>query len=465
MQEHDPMPLEKKLHMLNSGQLGLSVASKSFKDPLLLERGENYYIGDQIFDRTFIHWPNKMSTSAPGPTSTGYDFLNHRQFSGINFATQDYMSLCFNPGSMQAAVDALKSFGSHSGGSPLFFGNNPYYLGVLDSLKVAFGKLYPNPSTMIYSAGWMAGYGVVSALSTKNDVVIMDELCHNCLQHGAKASGAVIHKIEHLNNDDMCAKIEEVRKGNPNCGIIVVTESLFSMDSDCPDLDRLQKVSEANNAVLVVDTAHDMFSQGVNGFGNSGDKIKSWDNVVLLGSGSKALANNFGWVVSNRESLPYYMKAYSGPMTFSNALAPSVAANVKYNIDLLMGEEGEVRRKKLMDNSIYIRKQIVEAGFQVIGDPSPIVIIPIGSEFMSRSIANMLYFDGIIVNSVEFPACAPGDSRLRLQIQCDHTKAHLDSFVEKLVAVIPKVEAYLASDELAKVLAVKLTENVAKHSL
>lgn len=311
----------------------------------------------------------------------------------------------------------------------------------------------------------MAGYGVVSALTTKNDIIIMDELCHNCLQHGAKSSGAKVHKIEHLNADEMCDKIVEIRKQNPTKGIVVITEGLFSMDSDSPDLDRIQKVSAQNKAVFVIDCAHDMFCLGEKGLGNPGEKIKNWDNVVLLGSGSKSLANNFGWCVSNTESLPNYMNFYAGSFTFSNALAPAVAANVKYNIDLLMSEEGNQRRKRSMENILYIRKRLTDAGYEVIGDPSPIVIVLIGSELVSRSIANMLYDDGIIVNSVEFPACNPGESRLRLQVQCDHTREHLDAFVDRLINVMPRVEAYLASDQLTKVISDKIAEGLSQQKL
>ena len=258
----------------------------------------------------------------------------------------------------------------------------------------------------------------------------------------------------------MCDKIREIRKKFPNAGILVVTEGLFSMDSDSPDLHLLQTVSKEQNAVLVVDCAHDMFSVGKVGLGTPGDKIKDFSNVVLLGSGSKALANNFGWCVSNIKSLPNFMQFFAGSLTFSNALAPAVAATVSYNIDLLMSPDGDARRKRSYENVTYIRKRLTDAGFEVIGDPSPIVIVIIGSEFVSRSIANMMYDEGIIVNSVEFPACAPGDSRLRLQVQCDHTREHLDHFVDSLIRIMPKVEAYLANDKLTQAVSAKMIESM-----
>ena len=452
MEEQPERTLEQKKTIMMDERFPLSVPKNVSQDPNILDKGIQFDMADQVYDRSYIHWPNKMTTSAPGPITTGYDLINHKQFSGINFATQDYMSLCYNPSSVAAGVEALKRYGTHSGGSPLFFGKHPYYFSVLESLKKAFSRVYSNPQPAIFSAGWMAGFGVVSSLVGKRDHIIMDELCHNCLVHGAKASFATVHKVGHLDNDAMVAKIEEIRKAHPQAGIMVISEGLFSMDSDCADLDRLQKAAKANKAVLVVDCAHDMFGHGSKGLGNAGDKIKDFDNVILLGSGSKSLSNNFGWAVSNKTNYPNFLNYYAGSFTFSNALAPSVAAIVGHNIDLLMSDEGDRRRKRSLENSTYVRKRLVDAGFEVIGEASPVVIILIGSELVSRSIANMMYSKGIIVNSVEFPACAPGDSRLRMQVQCDHTKEHLDYFVNTLTDIMPEVDQYLASDDFIKLI-------------
>lgn len=460
MEEHPDMSIELKREIMESGKLPMNAADKLSRDANILTRAEGYHLADKFYDRSYINWPNKMSTSAPGPTSTGYDLVHHKRFSGINFATQDYMSLCDNEGSTQAAIEALKRYGSHSGGSPLFFGKNPYYLEVLASLKRAFSRVYSDPQPSIFSSGWMAGFGVVASLASKSDHIIMDDLCHNCLRLGSRNSYAKVHNIEHLNADAMCDKIVEIRKAHPASGILVVTESLFSMDSDSPDLDRIQRVAKEQNAVLMIDCAHDMFCLGAKGLGHAGEKIKDFTNVVLMGSGSKALSNNFGFCVSNKVGLPTFMGYYAGSLTFSNALAPSVSASVSYNIDLLMSKEGDERRKRSHNNVVYIRKRLIDAGFEVMGDPSPIVIVVIGTEMKSRSIANMLYDDGIIVNSVEYPACAFGDSRLRLQVQCNHTREHLDAFVDRLVKVIPRVDEYLESDQFVQMVSIKLAKSM-----
>lgn len=451
MEEQTERTLEEKIAIMLGSKFSPTVMKVREQNPDILDKASEMDETDKVFDRTNFHWPNKMTTSPPGPITTGYDFLNHKPFSGVNFATQDYMSLCHHRGSLAACIEAVKQYGTHSGGSPLFFGRHPYYLEVIKSMKRAFKELYPEPQPVVYSAGWMAGFGVVSSLVGKNDFVIMDELAHNCLVNGAKASMATIYRTKHLDEDAMISKLKALRTANSKAGIVLVTESLFSMDSDCPNLAKLQQAAKQYDAVLIVDSAHDMFGHGKRGLGNAGDKITDFSNVVLVGSGSKCLANNFGWAVSGRSNYPNLIQYYSGPFTFSNALAPGVAASVTHNIDLLMSEEGERRRRLCLANSEYIRKKLTDAGFEVIGDPSPIVVVLIGSEFISRGIANLMYLEGFVINSVEFPGCEPGDSRLRLQIQCDHTTEQLDQFVAALVKILPVVEECVAKDKLIQV--------------
>ena len=456
--------VQQKIDLINSGKLPTGVVARK-ETPDILSRTELALVAEAVLDDSYINWPNKMNNSSPGPIVTGYDFVNSKPISGINFASQDYMSMCTHPGNIKATIEAVKASGTHSGGSPLFFGKTPYYLAVIQSLKDAFKKVYPDPHASIFSAGWMAGFGVISSLAYKSDHIVIDELCHNCLQFGAKASGSTLHKIPHLDNDAYCAKIAELREKYPQAGIMAVTEGLFSMDSDSPDLVRIQQWTKKHNALLVVDCAHDMFGVGQKGLGIAGDRLTEWDNVVLLGSGSKSLSNNFGWCVSNKSSLPKYLNYYSGSLTFSNALAPGVAASVKHNIDLLMSKEGDERRIRSRRNVHYVRKRLTDAGYEIIGDPSPIVIVLIGSEFVSRSIANMLYEEGIILNSVEYPACAQGDARLRLQIQCDHTIEQLDALVDALLKVQPKVDEYLENDNFVKVVSASIMKSQEQQKL
>lgn len=292
----------------------------------------------------------------------------------------------------------------------------------------------------------------------------MDELGHNCLKEGAKASLAnlVLHK--HLDIDDLEKKIKELRAKDKKNSILVVTESLFSMDSDCPDLDRTQRVAKENNAILLIDSAHDMFATGSRGRGHMSDRIKDFSNVLVLGSGSKSLSSNFGYVVTGNKKLMDLLHVASHSWTHSDTLPPAVAALVSHNIKVMGSELGFEKRKRLRENAQYFHDKLHESHYETIGFASPIIIVYIGSELISRVIANTMYYEGVIVNSVEFPAVETGKSRLRIQLQSEHTKDQIDHFVDRLNAIMPKVEEFLENDSFSNVVAELMIEQMMEMS-
>lgn len=290
----------------------------------------------------------------------------------------------------------------------------------------------------------------------------MDELGHNCLKEGAKASLAklVVHK--HLNMDDLEEKVAAIRAKDQVNSILVVTESLFSMDSDCPDLGRTQRIAKAHNAILLVDSAHDMFCTGKRGRGIMSDKIQDFSNVVVIGSGSKSLSSNVGYVVTGNKKLMDLLHVTSHAWTHSDALPPAVAALVSHNIKVMGAQKGFDKRERLTENARYFHEKLHENYYETIGFPSPIVIIYIGSELISRTLANMMYYEGVIVNSVEFPAVPPGKSRMRVQLQSGHTKDQIDHFVDRMNATMPKVEEFLENDQFTGVVTELMMEQMTK---
>ena len=277
----------------------------------------------------------------------------------------------------------------------------------------------------------------------------MDFLGHNCLKEGAKASLANLVLFEHLNDDDFEAKIKSVRAKAPNKSILVVTESLFSMDSDCPDLDRIQRISKEHNATLLVDSAHDMYGTGPRGRGHVSERIKDFSNVIVIGSGSKCLASNFGYCVTGNKKIIDMIETSCASWSHSDVLPPARAALVSHNIKVMGSERGFQKRDALRRNTRFLTKRLQEEGFETIGFPSPIVLVFIGSEFMSRVLGNFLYGDGVIVNPVEYPAVATGQSRLRLQIQSSHTEQMLEEVVQRLKTCYARCQHFLETDPFA----------------
>src|ERR1700745_3030423 len=180
-------------------------------------------------------------------------------------------------------------------------------------------------------------------------------LSHSCLQEGANAATNNIHLFRHLDNDycrDILAKIRSKDKDN---GILVVTEGLFSMDSDTPKLLELQALCHEYNAILVVDVAHDLGCLGNDGRGHIGMQNMVGKIDLVMGSFSKTFASNGGFVACQSRAVKEYLRFYSAPATFSNALSPVQAATILKAFDIVDSLEGRVLRLELLANIKSLR--------------------------------------------------------------------------------------------------------------
>ncbi|KAG0298080.1 hypothetical protein BGZ96_002974 [Linnemannia gamsii] len=216
-------------------------------------------------------------------------------------------------------------------------------------------------------------------------------------------------------------KLEKIRASDTENGILVVTESLFSMDSDSPDLKALQELAHEFNATLVVDVAHDLGSLGENGRGHIELQNMIGKIDVIMGSFSKTFASSGGFVASNQRSVKEYLRYFSSPNIGSNALSPSQAAIVGKCFDIAASDEGAALRRKLMNNAMQLRQLLHDSDFDTYGEPSPIVSVKIATEGLARLVSRHLPPIGLLSNLVEFPAVAKGAARFRFQVMANHT--------------------------------------------
>lgn len=347
-------------------------------------------------------------------------------FRGHNFASQDYLSLASHPDLMKAAIAAIETYGLHSAGSAALMGNT--------ALSVALEKRLADfvgyDDVVVFPIGWAAGYGAVKTLVKPHDHVVIDILAHACLQEAARDATENVHVHSHMNVKAVDSRLARIRREDETCGILVVTETLFSMDSDVPDIAALQDVCRRHNATLLVDCAHDLGSLGATGRG----KLEDFDLVgkvdVLVGAFSKSFASMGGFVATNNKGFRFGLRGQCGPSTFTNAMSPVQAATVLAALDLVEGEEGKARRERLMHNSLRLRAGLEEAGFEVLGKPSAVVPMLIGDILLARLMTRYAVEFGGVVNLVEHPAVARNACRWRLQVMADHTDEQIDAMVE-----------------------------------
>lgn len=340
---------------------------------------------------------------------------------GINFASQDYLSLAAHPAVRDAAQAALIDAGPHSAGSAVLLGNSRYSL----ALEAALGQLLLLEHVTLFPTGWGAAFGVITALVNTRDYVLVDQLAHASLRQGANAAtrNVVLHR--HLDTGHVRELLAAIRARDTENAILVVTEGLFSMDADVPDLPLMQHLCREYNATLLVDVAHDLGAMGPGGAGSLGQQAMLGKVDLVMGAFSKTFAANGGFVASASRAVKRQLQLFAGPHLFSNALSPVQAACVLESLRIAGSSEGDSLRAALHQNALALRAGLAETGMRCLGVPSAIVPLWIGSEQVARLAGRSLAREGVFVNAVEYPGVPLGAARLRLQVMAGHRPAQL----------------------------------------
>ncbi len=407
----------------------LTGSLRDFRDPQgsgLLARIEPFYRWQDL-RRQHRLWSYSRSTDAAPTTFCAAKEDNGQSFTGVNFGSQDYLSLSSHPAVKEAAKAAVEEYGVHSAGSAAFMGNTRYSL----ALQQMIADFLAMEEVVLYPTGWSAGYGVIKALVRPDDHIVMDGLAHSCLQEGAFAATRNVHLHGHLNLASTRRHLNRIRTRDTENAVLVVTEGLFSMDSDTPDLAALQDLCREYNATLLVDVAHDLGNLGEDGRGHIGLQHMLGQIDLVMGSFSKTFASNGGFVACHSPAVREYLRYFSPPGTFSNALSPAQTATVLKAFEIVTSEEGRKLRAEMIGNVRSLRGELQKAGFEVLGAPSAIVPVLVHDEGLARLIASRLPTLGVVANLVEYPAVAKGSARFRFQVMAKHSKQNIDDVVAR----------------------------------
>lgn len=360
--------------------------------------------------------------TAPDVTANVIDFGGHR-YRGINLASQDYLGLSRHHAVVAGAAAATMQHGTHSAGS------EPMGGGLHEATQLArdLGSFIGFDHVVLFPSGWGAGYGGIKGLVRAGDDVVIDVLAHDCLQQGARAATGHVMPFAHNDLASLEKRLALVRRKRSAGAVLVVTESLFSMDSDSPDLRGIVRLCRAFGARLLVDVAHDLGSLGPGGRGVLAEQGALADVDVLVGSFSKTFASIGGFVATRARGASYAIRAFSGTYTFSNYLVPSQVAAVRSALGIIDSDEGQHLRDQALSRARTLRDALTRSGVQTLGRVSPIVLAAVGPEPVARLAQRRCLETGVIVNSVEFPACRRGAARFRLQVGPRHDPAQLEA--------------------------------------
>jgi 7-keto-8-aminopelargonate synthetase-like enzyme len=372
----------------------------------------------------------------------------------INYASQDYLGLVQDRRLAEAAKEAVERFGVHSSGSPALMGRSQPMLDLADKLCEVSGR----ERCILFPTGWAAGYGVIAGLVRQKDVILIDQLAHNCLHAGAAVSQNV-HRFPHNDADEVERLLRQVRADSAEKAVFLIIESLYSMDADSPDLHRMLSLAREYAAMIILDVAHDFGAMGQRGLGLLEQVQHEMEPDVIMGSFSKTFASNGGFVLCSA-TIYEYLCYYSPSHLFSNALSPVQANVVLKAAEIVFSDEGQVLREKLMDNILALREAMTNRGFQVGGSPSPIVPVYVGEEALARFSSGYLTEEGLLANLVEFPAVARGKARFRFQVMPSHSAEAAEAAARILYSAVQKAQTHIANLKSYQNGKVHVTESV-----
>ncbi len=340
--------------------------------------------------------------------------------SKINLCSNDYFQLRNDPRVIAGAKEACESYGTGSGASPLLSGFLPCHQNLLDELKKWKHKSFG----MLFNAGFLANQAILKHLPGKRDLVLADKLVHHSMVQALTQGAARFKRYHHLDLEHLEELLSANHKNYET--VFVVTESVFSMDGDYPDLIKLVQLKEHYPFILILDEAHGTGVLGGTGAGLA-EEMQVQDQVdIIVGTLGKSLASMGAYVLSNSSIVIDYLVNRAGEFIYSTFLTPSQAGSAEAAVKILQSSQKD--RKYLQDISRKLRSFIKLDNKSETGVSSPIIPFLIGDPAKTLELRNSLLQQGFLVGAVRPPTVPPQTSRLRISLHKGISSQCLEEF-------------------------------------
>ncbi len=357
----------------------------------------------------------------------------------LNFSSNDYLGLAAHPRLVGAAQAAAAEAGAGAGASRMISGTHGHH----EKLEEALARFKNSAAALTFSSGYAAALGVIPALAGEGDVLILDKLCHACLIDAARLSGAVLRVFPHNHLEKLESHLRWAREKYPRGRVLVVIESVYSMDGDLAPLREIVELKDRFGAWLFLDEAHGVGILGSQGRGLA-DALLVADRIeVQMGTLGKALGAA-GAYVCGSAALRDFLINSARSFIFSTAPPPGVAAAACAGVDLLASAEGAERVRKLD----AVRAELTGLLGNVAA-PSAIFPVMIGDAVRAVEVSQELLAEGFFVPAIRYPTVARGTARLRITVTAEHTKNHLKrlaaamrQFLERRLCQSPVLSGY-----------------------
>jgi len=349
----------------------------------------------------------------------------------LNFCANNYLGLANHPNLINAAKSALDDHGFGMASVRFICGT----LDIHRKLEEDISKFFKTEDTILYTSCFDANGGLFETILSEKDVVISDSLNHASIIDGIRLCKA--QRLRYQNSDML--DLEEKLKETQNSRIrLIATDGVFSMDGYIAKLDKITVLAEKYDAMVMVDDSHATGFIGQTGRG-SGEYHEVMDKIDIFTSTlGKALGGASGGFTTGRRDIIDLLRQRSRPYLFSNTVAPAIVAAGLEVFKMLSSTTS--LRDKLEENTLYFRKAMSDAGFDILDGVHPIVPIMLHDALLAQTMANEMLKEGIYVIGFYFPVVPKGQARIRVQISAAMTKEQLDLAIHAFVKVGKKME-------------------------
>lgn len=351
-----------------------------------------------------------------------------RDFLRMN--SNSYLGLSRHPAVLDAEESTTRSFGAGPGAVRFISGTYQSHVDLEERLAAFHGR----GGAIVYSSAYGAVLSTLASLITPDTVVLSDELNHNCIINAIRMSRPAARAVyPHLDMDALDDELSGAAESGSRA--LIVTDGVFSMRGDYAEMAAIKEVAARydgafpENVVVVVDDSHGVGAYGETGRGT--EEVTGGEVDVLIGTLGKAFGVNGGYVAGS-ETLTAYLREKGSMYIYSNPITAGEAAAAEMAVSILDSGEGDELLSHLGAITDSFEKGLVEAGFETIPGPHPVVPLMVRDTAKTSALVDHLFDNGILATGLNYPVVPKGDEELRFQINADHTPADIDHALEVL---------------------------------
>ena len=338
----------------------------------------------------------------------------------INFASNDYLGLAGDPRLIDAAIAATQNYGTGSTGSRLLSGHRKLHR----ELEKAIASLKQTEDALVFSSGYLANLGTISAVVGQKDLILGDQYNHSSLKNGAKLSQATAIDYLHCDMADLAQKLQQHRANYRRC--LIITDSVFSMDGDLAPLPELLSLATKYESMVLVDEAHATGVMGATGAGCVEYFNCSARELIQIGTLSKALGS-LGGYVAGKANLIDFLRNRAATWIYTTGLSPADTAAALAAIAIIKNEPS--RREQLWHNVDYLKQQL--SSENLLPSESPIICLMFDTPATVLNKSQQLQEAGIFAPAIRPPTVPI--SRIRLSVMATHELQHLKTVVKAIL--------------------------------